>query len=244
MQKLFKVVLFLFIFFVVPLPVLAKDYSIEAVDFEVRLNKDGSANVTEKRTYNFVGSFSWADEWIELGDYKVKDLNVTGADDFETSLNSDKAYVKWYYTALNEQKTFVVSYVIENAVTNHLDISEFYWKLIGNDWDKETKVISAKVFLPLNAPDDQIWAFGHGPLNGKVSIISNNEINFEASGLNPNKFFEVRVLFPKGNFINANKGTSNLESILKEEAEFGKKTKITNTTNLLISGLISLFFIL
>ena len=110
-------------------------------------------------------------------------MNVTGADDFETSLNSDKAYVKWYYTALNEQKTFVVSYVIENAVTNHLDISEFYWKLIGDEWTKGVGSVNAKVILPYDAPDDQIWAFGHGPLNGRINIVSNNSVYFNATNL-------------------------------------------------------------
>ncbi|PIU03309.1 hypothetical protein COT44_03740 [Candidatus Shapirobacteria bacterium CG08_land_8_20_14_0_20_39_18] len=46
--------------------VYAKDYSILSADFQVQLDSDGSADVIEKRTYNFNGSYSWVDEWIPL----------------------------------------------------------------------------------------------------------------------------------------------------------------------------------
>ena len=39
--------------------VSAKDYSIISADFKVQLNSDGSADVTEIRTYFFDGSYSW-----------------------------------------------------------------------------------------------------------------------------------------------------------------------------------------
>ena len=55
-----------FIFF--PSDIYAKDYSIKSADFVVQINKDGSATITEKRTYVFDGSFSWADQWIPLKD--------------------------------------------------------------------------------------------------------------------------------------------------------------------------------
>jgi len=44
-----------------PGKVAAKDYSIESADIQVQLNLDGSADITETRTYDFDGSFSWAE---------------------------------------------------------------------------------------------------------------------------------------------------------------------------------------
>jgi len=52
--------------------VYAKGYSITSADFKVQLNADGSADVVETRAYQFDGSFSWADEWINLKS-KIKD---------------------------------------------------------------------------------------------------------------------------------------------------------------------------
>ncbi|WKZ25508.1 MAG: DUF2207 domain-containing protein [bacterium] len=209
----------------IPTNVLAKDYSIKSADFEVRINKNGSANVTETRVYDFNGSFSWADEWINTKDYKVNVLGVNGADSFNTEITDDKIYVKWFYSAFNETKTFTINYIIENAVTNHNNISEFYWQLIGSEWDKGVENVAAKVILHEEVEDNQIWAFGHGPLNGQINIASAKEVNFSANSLPSKKMFEVRVLFPKGTLAGGRPGSLDLESILDEEKEFGLKTK-------------------
>lgn len=89
--------------------------------------------------------------------------------------------------------------------------------------------MTAEVYLPLPAPaspsqggpNDKIWAFGHGPLNGRVSIPTNQKVTFSADNLAAGKFFEVRVLFPKlKNAESAQKGNLTLETILKEEKSF------------------------
>jgi len=80
---------------------LAKEYSIPSATITVQINKDGSANVTEERRYSFDGSFSWADEWIELEDgYRIYGLGITDAKNnekirFEQSETDDKFYLKW-----------------------------------------------------------------------------------------------------------------------------------------------------
>ena len=53
MRKIFLTALFLIVFIFIPFPTYAKDYSIESVNFEVNINKDGSANIIETRKYNF-----------------------------------------------------------------------------------------------------------------------------------------------------------------------------------------------
>ena len=226
----------------------AKDYSIQSANITVEIQKDGSAEVVEERTYNFSGSYSWADEWINLKakcdgvsfceNYKISNFSISEnnlayvnseeetAGTYNVSVTTEKLYVKWFYTALDETKTFNLKYTINNAVTNHSDISEFYWKIIGEDWVKPTGSVTSKIFLPYEAPSDQIWAFGHGPLNGKVNITSNKEINFVADNLSSKTFFEVRILLPKNeSFMNARKGNSTLEKILAEENKFGRETK-------------------
>jgi hypothetical protein len=81
---MFSIILFLlFLFF--PSNIYAKDYSIKSADFTVQINRDGSATITEKRTYVFDGSFSWADQWIPLKDGST----VT---DFEMSENGVSYY--------------------------------------------------------------------------------------------------------------------------------------------------------
>src|SRR3989339_1194062 len=195
MRKIFLTALFLIVFIFIPFPTYAKDYSIESVNFEVNINKDGSANIIETRKYNFSGDFTWADEWIPLKGYNITDIEIFDDNliplQFEKSLTSDKLYLKWYYKASDEIKTFILKYKIDNAITVHSDISEFYWQLIGDEWTKGTGSVTAKVILPYEANDNNIWAFGHGPLNGKIYIKSTKEVDFSVNNLPAKKFFEV-----------------------------------------------------
>ena len=196
--------------------VYAKDYSIESATIVVQINPDGSADFAETRTYDFDGSFSWADEWILLAakcdgcvDYIITDVSLSeeGKDymlsslelpgNFNVSTSPGKFYTKWRYKALDERKIFTLKYRVQNAVTNHSDISEFYWRLIGDEWGKGVDTVSATVILAEEAPDDQIWAFGHGPTNGEIYIPTNKKVEFSIDGLPSNQFFEARVLFTK-----------------------------------------------
>src|SRR3972149_6351410 len=164
MKKLLFILLFL-CFFLFPAKTLAKDYSIPSADFRVQLYSDGSADVVETRTYSFDGSFSWADEWIILkDDAKISDIEVREGErgyalsdseapgSFQLSESSDRIYLKWFYSALDSDKTFTLKYHIDNAVTVHSDIAEFYWQLVGDEWVKATGQVNAKVFLASPAP--------------------------------------------------------------------------------------------
>ncbi|PIU34363.1 hypothetical protein COT03_02325, partial [Candidatus Shapirobacteria bacterium CG07_land_8_20_14_0_80_39_18] len=83
--------------------------------------------------------------------------------------------------------------------------------------------------------DDQIWAFGHGPLNGRVSIPTNQKVTFSADNLAAGKFFEVRVLFPKlTGAVNTQKGSLTLQQILDEEKGFIEKTKTGKKTSAIL----------
>ena len=64
MRKTFTLLVFALLLTFTPQNVKAKDYSITEANFLVQLNKDCSADITETRTYNFDGSFSWAEMWI------------------------------------------------------------------------------------------------------------------------------------------------------------------------------------
>src|SRR3989344_1965362 len=66
MKKYLFLIFISFFLLIFPCSVYAKDYSIKSADITVQIQSDGSADVTETRTYDFDGSYSWADEWINL----------------------------------------------------------------------------------------------------------------------------------------------------------------------------------
>ncbi|PIY65598.1 hypothetical protein COY91_02320 [Candidatus Shapirobacteria bacterium CG_4_10_14_0_8_um_filter_39_15] len=161
--------------------------------------------------------------WEGNQKYLESATNTPGT--YQTTITTDKFYVKIYYSAYNESKTFILKYKILNAITAQQDIGEFYWQLIGDQWAKSTGQVTAAVLLPEPAPNDQIWAYGHGPLNGQIKIATNQQINFTAANLPAYKFFEVRVLFPKAQLSSVTAiSDKTLAQIMAEEKGFGEQT--------------------
>lgn len=236
-MRRFLLFIVIFIPLLFPLKVSAKSYTIDSALIEIDLNSDGSANATETRTYTFDGHFENG-EWnidtsknqvdpsrVSLSEedriYTRSDQLTTGT--FTTLQQRDKLIVKWKYNADDETRKFTIKYDIGNAITNYADTAEFYWKFIGNGWDVPTRNIHASVLLPLNAPDTHLKAWGHGPLSGKVSIISPRRIDYDLNYLPPNTFFEGRVIFPPlENIPQTNEKA--LDRIESEEAGFIKDT--------------------
>ena len=211
-----KLVFFLFLlvsgFWFLASPVFAKDYSFPQVSFEVWLKPDGSAVVEERRTYKFDGDFSFAFLYINKdarsqmpeANNEIKEIKIGDESGWYEQLESESAgsyfvrdegsryYVKWFYKAADTTKTFTISYTINNAVLAHKDIAEFYWKLVGDEWDKGIGFVEAKIYLPEGGFEnssggengtENIHGFGHGTLNGKVDILSKSQVNFSAQNL-------------------------------------------------------------
>jgi hypothetical protein len=45
--------------------------------------------------------------------------------------SSDRSlYLRWGYSAENEQRSFLIDYTIDGVVKRYEDVAEFYWKVI------------------------------------------------------------------------------------------------------------------
>lgn len=222
-----------------------KDYSITNVTINNTVNTDGSMNVIESRTYNFDGSFSYAYQSInktnsKLKSYSIKDFTLCDeltcykpvsstdttfpSNTFYVEENINRYYIKWFFKANNQNKTFTLKYKVEDVVTLHTDTAEIYWQSIGNETSKSQSNIMVKYFLPNGIDGTQVKAYGHGPLNGVVSIPSNKEVDFSSPRLPVKTYFENRILLPKNIFTGGIIGTKNLAQIIAEEDAFINKT--------------------
>jgi uncharacterized membrane protein len=247
MKRFFRFFFFSFLFcfsfisfsFFCSFKVFAKDYSFPSSEFSVFINDDGSFVVEEERTYSFSGSFSWADMWIPLDGFTIssfqigdesgwyEESNVARSGSYYTETANGRFYAKWFFSALDEQKTFIIKYKIDDGIKLHKDIAEFYWKLIGSEWEKGVFQVSGGVLLPSNVSDNLIYCFGHGPLNGNVSIPSKNECLFSVNNLPEKQFLEIRMLFDKNVITNSSllSDDKTLQTILAEEEKFARETE-------------------
>jgi uncharacterized membrane protein len=198
--------------------------------------------VQEQRTFDFSGSFSWAEQTINFGkaadivDVELYDgsqqLQPGGAGQpghYTLDRRSDSIYLRWYYSAQNEQRTFTVRYRVLEVVQVHTDVAELYWQFIGDGWDLGADRVQAEVTLPTGATREEVRAWGHGPLTGRVDIISGSKVQWAVDGLEPNTMVEGRVTFPPRLVPNARTrtGEAKLDQIIAEETRWAQRANLT-----------------
>jgi len=214
---------------------LAKDYHFTKVNIDVQVQPDGSFDFTEKRTYKFSGDYSWAyyklylqgasditDFQILEGDKVFEESHTQTPGTVQISKTTDYIYAKWFYKASDEERTFTIKYHAVGAIKAYKDIAEFYWKFIGPECEKSTDNVSVTVHLPAGASKDDIRAWGHGPLNGKVTIVDGQTVEYDVSNLPTHTFVEGRITFPPNLLPNilSKYSTDRLPEILKEEKKW------------------------
>ena len=140
----------------------------------LRFKPMGISPSMNTRTYAFQGSFSWAQLWIPLQvtrdgrkyDITVENFRILDEDGtpLRTEINrsSRRMEVKWHYSAADEERTFHIGYTVKNGIASYPEVTELYWQVIGDGWDRPTRSVEVKVFLPVDVPSDKellvIWA--------------------------------------------------------------------------------------
>jgi len=214
-----------------------KSYNISLVNVIAKIDSNANLHIQEDRTYNFRGKFSWADYKLPLKDLgNVSDIRVreTGSDYIRSNENrpdhfiyttsNNELYIKWFYYAVNEKRTFTISYTISDAVKRYNDIAEFYYKFAGKNRPKQIDSLYVEIHLPqpANKNDVKIWA--HGPLHGNI-YFNYDFVNSWVSPLPVRYYWENRIIFPE-NWLSSNvqKIPRNaLQTIMNEEKAFAKR---------------------
>ena len=221
-------------------PSSSKNYYLDAVNIRAIIQRDGSMTIEESRSYRFRGSFSWADYSVPVSDlgnisdfrlsengnlYVPSDTKTPGS--YQLQSTTDKFYVKWYYRAKNETRTFTLHYRIEDVIRLHLDTAELYFKFAGANREKIIGEFDVQLNFPYHADTSHVRAWMHGPLNGSYQF-RDGKINFRVAPLSKKDFFEVRAIFPT-DWAHATRQQSRQqmqEKILAEEAELVKKSNL------------------
>ncbi|MCJ7577788.1 MAG: DUF2207 domain-containing protein [candidate division Zixibacteria bacterium] len=215
MKFCFLVLSFLIFSFWWVLPALAdKDYHIESVMIDVQLNSDGSMDIKEKRTYRFEGHFHWATYLLPtektggVVDFSVGEQGrpylrtreeKEGTYQYEETSESISA--KWFFDAKDETRTFIISYRILDVVKAYQDAAVLYHKFIGTGWDKPSRQVEVNIYPPQSIKKEEVKAWAHGPLWGKIEIKDDGTVIAEVPSLPAKTFWEVRAIYPVDLFL-------------------------------------------
>ena len=215
----------------------AKSYRQREIKISAKINADGSLSIEESRTYDFRGFFSWADYRLPLKDLgQVVDFSLVEGNKlylpaethepgtYSIRQTKDKFYVKWYYKAKDEMRTFTLRYKVTDVVNVYSDVAEFYYKFVSQTKPKAIARVIVDLSFPQKADTTNVRAWLHSSLNS-FYYFTNGRIHFEASHLPKNRFFEVRAIFPPQWVANASKKfvTPRKNKILAQEKIFAER---------------------
>ena len=164
-------------FLITPARAFARDLSIDTVNIDATVQKDGTLHVVETRTFYFNGSFHGVYWNLPVGKNKYNgqnvEVNITSVkvqdrqgtrqiyskDSSGNNSSSDEYYVptqsnnmlnlKIYSAHDDESAHITIEYDITNVVTNWSDTAELYWKFVSDGWDSESRNVTATIHLPV-----------------------------------------------------------------------------------------------
>ncbi len=180
-----------------------KSYDHPSISLRIMFLPDGSAEIEETRAFHFDGSFSWAflekDTRGQYGKYGVEFQGVWDTDSGE-QLRSERYRkgpyegVKWFYSASNTTRRFLIRYRVKGAVQRYIDAAQFYWKIIG-DSHEYIDVLTADLVPP--GPSPRLFkVFIHSkPPPGSLDFADDfSSARVRLSGVRRDVFVELRVL--------------------------------------------------
>jgi Predicted membrane protein (DUF2207) C-terminal domain/Predicted membrane protein (DUF2207) N-terminal domain len=221
----------------VPRSAPAKDFYFPQVRIEVAIDKGGSFTVDEFRTFEFQGRFSYAYISIPLRidrpgarrDVKITDLAVTDEAGrglrTEIDQSAGRLTATWHYSAENERRTFHIRYRVEGGITSYSDVTELYWKIVGEGAERPARDLQVTVRLPEPLSDKAnllVWA--HGPLAGWAEVLDPRTARFSSPDLAAGQYFEIRAVWPAGLVTGVRSDGLALAGIKAEEEGFVRDT--------------------
>jgi uncharacterized membrane protein len=235
----------------------AKSYYHPIIEQTYRLHPDGSAEVEEIRSFAFDGSFSWAfllrETWGDYGRYRVAYDGVWDADTgeemrAETSSSAEGETIRWFYSAANTTKRFLIKYRISDAVQRYGDAAQFYWKAI-EDTHEPVSRIEITVIPPEPSPE-LFKVFVHSTARpGDIEFSPEyDRAHVSQRGISRNSFVELRVLLDPDIFPLAGVDPSqSYESLLDDEraiADAPRRRALQNMVAIVVSAIILALFII
>ena len=216
MKRIIKYLCFLFLFLVFPISINA--FSVDKVDIDVYVDKDGNAHVKETWE-NPVAESSWTEfykTYDDLGEMTISDFTVTYNNQPYTYIEnwdinesfSYKSYKNGIYHEDGDTElcfgisdyssgTYVLTYTINKFIVKLDDADMIYFNFIpsgNNISDFHLKLYADEAF----SQDIPVW--GYGRLNGTAYVYDGYiEMNSEGT-ISTDKYIVLLAKFPKDTF--------------------------------------------
>ena len=179
-------------------------------------------------------------------DLKWREEGGPGKDAY--SVDSPKNTVYVFFGNTPKRIVVELDYTITNMAQMYDDVAEVYWRYVGSQWSAPSENVTATLQLPLPqgttvTPGDNVRAWGHGPLDGTVSVNADGSVTCTVPRIESGAYAEMRVLTPTAWLSNVSlktlrlhAGEQRLDSVLKEEKSWADKA---NTQRMMSFGYVA-----
>ena len=222
----------------------ARDYALEGATTNITISPSGIVHVEESISYVFEGQYNEVFRKLEvLPGESIQ--NIKGHCSDEACNFSIKPTSEGYELVGSlpnptpKKVTFFISYDHYGAVKVHKDISEFHYKLWGDEWEKPLGSLKGSIAFPVkNESELQYWIHPTG-YTQEVNV-KHNIINLRTMEIPSNQWYEIRVAFPRIESPNSSlvqiDNEEGLEKIKSIETEYETKgSLLKNLFNLTIA---------
>ena len=187
-----------------------KSYTIDNVNIESTIGGDGIVQITEKRTFNFRGRFSYAYQKIDkklfkeiydiqLSENGHKYINNSSSEPYTFTVTSNKKSIKikWFHESEDISKEFVVSYKLRGALRIGPDDAQFQWTYLGDKWNKKTKQFSVEQRFERELPAGDIWYSATGISQKKIDVDYDGLVlTLDTRSVGKNASIRINTIFP------------------------------------------------
>lgn len=146
--------------------------------------------------------------------FTENDSATKGSSGYYSITKNNKEYT---YKIFNpgSYKGFYIEYVLEDAVINHNDVSEFWLNLFKEVPDY---INNLEVRVHIEDNEELLRAWAHGPLEGNINIIDNKNVTFSLNGLGASQSLNIKVVFDKINTLKKS-NVAALDNIVEYETK-------------------------
>lgn len=197
------------------------DYLLDSYDVNISVNENNTFDITERigayfnvpkhgiiRNIPLKNKVERLDGTISYNRAKISDISVDST--FETSVSNGNRVIKIgdAATTLIGPQNYRISYVYNIGKDTGKNYDEFYFNIIGEEWDTAIGNVTFKITMPKEFDENKL-GFSKGPVGSSDSTgitykVDGNVITGSYSGiLNPGEALTVRLELPEGYFTNA-----------------------------------------
>lgn len=215
--------------------------ALRSLHFDIALQEDGSALITETREVVYTGerSFSrygvnnpftgprvFSDWQVTLDGTPLSQLdepdNENRPENTFAVEDTDAGNTVYIYYGQQDAgtRTLQISYRVENAVKLHDDVGEFFWNLTGETGLSDIETLTATLTVPEGIPEEDFRIWAHGPLDGTFEKQPDGFAALQVDNVPLGTIVDIRSTLPADCFTGGweQEGEA-LSKILAEEKE-------------------------